>query len=209
MKRTISILTLGAVVLLLTCACVGPTAENPTPTAEPTADPTPNSLPTDVRNARWGMTKDEVKAVEKENIIDEEETDILFNGRVSNKDCNILYSFNDKGELYRVALLFEEAHTNPNRYISDYNTIKEGLIEKYGKPELPTDSFWDGGERLYKDNPSDYGMAVLMGYLQYLSTWDNKKTSISLSLRGVSRKANLIVTYESKKIDAPKEDSDL
>ena len=69
---------------------------------------------------------------------------------------------------YIAAYAFNESYVNPNKYIDDFNKIKKILSEKYGEP-TNENIIWSN--RLYEDDPSEYGFAVSIGHLMYISTW--------------------------------------
>lgn len=149
----------------------------------------------DFRQTKWGFTKEQVKNIEgNEPYIDIENT-LAYKKSVANLDCLIGYMFiNDK--LVRAKYLFEIEHSNKNDYISDYNKIKQILKEKYGVQKESNDMQWNND--LYKDSFQDYGFAISLGHLRYLSSWDTNTTKIMLALYGENYKVNLISDYSSK-----------
>jgi hypothetical protein len=93
---------------------------------------------------------------------------------------------------------FERNHTNHNDYIDDYIDLKEALIKKYGEPSSD-DIIWENN--LHKDNLQEYGLAISVGHLEYLTQWThiNNTTNIVLNLYGKDNKINLNILYASLK----------
>lgn len=78
-------------------------------------------------------------------------------------DCLIFYIFAE-GKLVRASHAFTEAHSNENDYISYYNSLKEILIKKYGKPIK--DSQFRKND-LYRDDYQNWWFAVSLGHLVF------------------------------------------
>jgi hypothetical protein len=51
---------------------------------------------------------------------------------------------------------------------------------------------------LYAKIPAEWGKALSLGYLTYLSYWDTKNTEISLLLKGEDSKIDFWLEYKSK-----------
>ncbi len=56
---------------------------------------------------------------------------------------------------------FKEKHSNDNLYITDYNSLVSSLPGKYGEPKSQ-DALWS--DKLFKDDPEDYGFAIAIGH---------------------------------------------
>ena len=82
-----------------------------------------------------------------------------------------------------------------NKYINDYNKLKEILTRKYGSP-IKSDSRWFND--LYKNSPQHYGLAVSMGHLDFKSDWETDRTLIFLFLSGDNLEFYTGVVYTSK-----------
>lgn len=101
------------------------------------------------RNTSWGMTKDEVKNSETAKFLDEDDTSLIYTGKVAGLNTSIFYKFiNNK--LVSGMYMIEEKHSNKNSYIDDYQNIKKILLDKYGKPSID-DTDWKND--LFKDSP--------------------------------------------------------
>lgn len=149
----------------------------------------------DFRQTKWGFTTDQVKKIEGDEPYINTENTLAYKKSVAGLDCLIGYMFIEN-KLVRAKYIFEEEHTNKNDYISDYNKIKGVLTEKYGDKKESNDAIWNND--LYKDSFQDYGLAISIGHLIYISSWDTNTTKIALVLRGDNYKIDLVTEYSSK-----------
>jgi len=152
---------------------------------------------TNFRATRWGMTIEEVKKIEGEPIQKSktEGLDIIgYQGKISGMDCLVGYIFAGN-KLTRAKYVFAEEHSNKNLYINDFNEIKKILTDKYGEPKDDNVHWLDD---LYKDDYSDWGMAISVGDLRYFTTWDLPETSITSFLVGDNYEISLGVEYVGK-----------
>ena len=151
----------------------------------------------DFRNSCWGDSMDDVKNSETLTLEVELEDAIGYSGyNISGIDMVTLYKFNNDGKLYTAVYGSRETHVNKNLYISDYNTIKKALNEKYGDTGYTDeqDEIWY--DSLYKDNKDKYGTAISAGHLSYVSTWNTETTKITLMLTGDNFEISLSLFYE-------------
>jgi len=150
----------------------------------------------DFRQTTWGMSKEQVKATEDKKPGFEDDTALGYDVMISGKDflCNYFFV---EDKLYRSIYSLSGKHTNKNLYIDDYEELKEILTKKYDKPKIDK---IDWKNDLYKDDKSDWGMAISIGHLVYIATWETPTTIISLALYGDNYKIRLGIGYESKKL---------
>ena len=65
---------------------------------------------------------------------DDNTTMMMCSGAVSGKDAYITYLFDPIGKLHQCFYGINDTYNTTALYITAYNTLKENLIEKYGKP---------------------------------------------------------------------------
>ena len=151
---------------------------------------------TNFRQTKWGMTKEQVKSSEPLKV-SEERNDILgYKSSVINKDVFIIYFFAGN-QLTRARYFLAESHTNKNDFIRDYKDFKKILTKKYG-PSETEDKIWKND--LYKDDYSNWGMAISLGHLVYMSTWETEDTEIAAMLLGENYDVSCVVEYTSKNL---------
>jgi len=93
--------------------------------------------------------------------------------------------------------VFVGEHSNKNDYIRDYKNLKEILAKKYGKPWSDRTT-WDND--LFKNDRSQWGLAVSIGHLSYGALWDTSKTYITLGLSGDNYEITLLAAYDSREL---------
>lgn len=145
--------------------------------------------------AEWGMSSDQLKTIKGQPVHQGNYQGYYIIGyqkKILERDCLVGYYFsNDR--LKGAKLSFLEQYTNKNQNIADFKQIKELLIQKYGKPVEEKIS-WD--DVTHKDNISEWGDAIAMGHLEYLSKWEARQTEVLLHLFGEEDEISLEVTYK-------------
>jgi hypothetical protein len=96
------------------------------------------------------------------------------------KKCLLTYVLiNRKLVSVRVCLL--ERYANKDRYIADYNRLREFLNGKVGEPRY-TNVVWK--DRAYAERGENLGTAVTSGSLSLSSEWAFRGMGLRLSLTG-------------------------
>ncbi len=152
----------------------------------------------DFRNVNWGMSKEEVKSIETaDEFLELEDGTYSYKATVASLDSYLFYEFVEN-KLASSGYMFLVEHSNKNRYIDDFHKLKTLLIKKYGEPAFNI-IHWDND--LYKDSKQDYGLAVSIGHLEYLTRWETDKTTIRLDLYGDNYDIYLSLDYTSKEYE--------
>ncbi|GAI82346.1 unnamed protein product [marine sediment metagenome] len=100
-------------------------------------------------------------------------------------------------KLYNTGYVFTGEHSNKNDYIRDYKNLKGILTKKYGKPKSDRTT-WDND--LFKNDRSQWGLAVSIGHLSYGTMWETSNTYITLILNGDNYEITLLAAYDSRKL---------
>ncbi|MBA7588846.1 hypothetical protein ES708_30916 [subsurface metagenome] len=155
----------------------------------------------DFRKVNWGMSKEEVKATEDKKPFSENDTDLYYkNVEIIGRNFFCSYGFiQDKlyESNYNIGTTLGEIHSNKNDYIDDYESVKEILTKKYGKPKRDVVT-WKND--LFKNKKQDWGTAISIGHLVYVSTWETPTTEIGVALGGNNYEIWLSVGYDSKEL---------
>jgi len=162
----------------------------------------------DFRKTNWGMSQKQVKVTEDKEPEGEKDTEsgwcLGYKTEIGGEDYYCAYYFLED-KLWSCAYAFAGEHTNKNMYIDDYKEIKETLTKKYGKPNndilvtVNKDEIqWK--DDLYKDDESEWGLAISVGHLEYVSAWETSTTKIFLRLAGDNYKIKLAIGYVSKEL---------
>jgi len=158
-------------------------------------DSSPQKKSADFRGSNWGDTKASVIAL-KGKPAKNTRGEAIYLAKIAGLEALSVYKFtNDK--LYTAYYGIDQEHSNKNTYIADYHKIKRLLTKKYGVPKN-TESTW--GNPLYKSDPSNWGLAVSIGHLEFHSYWETPRTLIHLFLKGDNYKIGHLLIYKSKSL---------
>lgn len=148
-----------------------------------------------LEDAEWGMSSDQLKQIEGQPAHMGESQGYRIFGyqkEILERDCLVGYYFsNDR--LNGAKLSFFDQHANKNQNIADFKRIKDLLIQKYGRP-LEDKISWK--DVTHKENISEWGNAIGMGHLDYVSKWSTRGTEVLLRLFGEEDEISLEVTYK-------------
>lgn len=149
------------------------------------------------RGVDWGMSRAEVRKNEKSDPDADEDLGLLYTTSVNGLDANLLYMLIED-KLIKANYNITESHSNKYLYITDYNKLKELLTTKYGEP-TEDKVFWF--DDLYKDDPSDWGLAVSIGHLTQIATFETEEADIGVILKGDNYSVDLVIEYISKEYE--------
>ncbi|MDX1919456.1 MAG: hypothetical protein SFU25_01835 [Candidatus Caenarcaniphilales bacterium] len=153
---------------------------------------------TDFRGIQWGATKEQVKKVEKNKLIQEDKNGLLFEEQLLNRRFNAAYFFKDN-KLYRGVYSLEESFdpkggylSNPKNYLLLYNRIFNNIENKFGKPNqeftLPTEDEITANELLTE---------IANGNEKALAKWNNSKgVTVTAAITGSKGKIKVLEVYE-------------
>jgi predicted RNA-binding protein with RPS1 domain len=150
----------------------------------------------DFRQIKWGASVAFVKNAEQGELVYEDTDLLVYNGCLNGLTTHIVYVFaNDM--LVRGKYVLTTQHSYKNQYINDYETLKDILNKKYGKPQQD-DQFWLNS--LYKDDFQEWGTAVSVGHLSYSASWNMTDSAILLVLYGDNYEITLAIEFKSIKL---------
>jgi hypothetical protein len=150
----------------------------------------------DFRKVNWGTSKAVVRKAEKVKADAEHGRAILYKTIVYGQPATIEYFF-AQGKLVRARYTFNGKHTDKNKYIGDYDQIKDSLKIMYG---VPTEDTHVWRNDLYQDSIKQWGTAVSLGHVEYWTKWENYHTSIWHSLSGSNLHVILTTEFFSIKL---------
>jgi len=148
----------------------------------------------DFRKATWGMPRAKVKLTEADDPISEDDSAVIYSRKIAGMDALMGYVFVDD-KLIKAKYMFQQPHSDSNAYITDYNNLKKALEKKYGKAKAER-VVWSND--LYTKITAEWGKALELGYVTFISYWETKNAGISLSLKGENYKIDLWLEYKSK-----------
>lgn len=160
----------------------------------------PFAMSGDFRNAAWGMTKDEVEAVETAELIVDKDDLVIYRDQVGRyADVDTGYSFVGN-KLTKGTYMFSENHDEKSSPIEDFYQIKEELGAIYGKPTMEGSDWLN--ERKYNVPEDQLVAMVAKGDLVYFSRWSTDTTEVDFGLYGKNGEINMILSYASKEFAA-------
>lgn len=111
---------------------------------------------------------------------------------VAGQKAVLLLLLDDTDRLYRAIYNFNEKHTSGAYYISNYNTIKEAIVAKYGAPvedeivPITSQSLVDAVDEI---------TALEMGYTMYYAIWETERTTITLVMSADNYEIKTNINY--------------
>ncbi len=153
---------------------------------------------TNFRQTSWGMSTEEVKAIEGENsqdLVDETlvQTVLTYERWVASSPVRVVYVFLDD-KLVNSLYLFTDRHSENALYLKDYEKIHTILKKKYGTPSDEQETWLNDS---LKGRPDLRRTAIATGQLKLVATWHTKSTSIEHALHGDKYEITHGVTYKS------------
>lgn len=149
------------------------------------------------RKAQWGMTQEQIVRLEGNPAARENPGDFYvmrYWDSLENMSCWIDYLFKDD-KLVKARYIFLVKHEYKSQYFGDYKKAKDFLTEVHGQSPL-TNINWLNPT--YKEDYSNWGLAVSLGHLEYSAIWDTPETEIVLRLFGENNEVKLVAEYTGK-----------
>jgi len=135
----------------------------------------------DFRDAKFGMSPQEVRATEEDADWETPEKDVLaFDTKLAGYDVSAGYIFVDE-RLVRGVYVVTEEYRNDNDYLRDFEYLNELLTKKYGKPKEKKTRWIDDR---WKDSPAYHGHALSQGDFSKYTEWKTKTTLITHFIYG-------------------------
>ena len=148
----------------------------------------------DFRKTNWGITGDQVKVLEDAKLILDNGRMQSYDGTVGGLPCQITYLF-VKNQLTTGHFFFKVEHKVDSLYVRDYQTLKETVSERYGRPRLD-DATWK--DTTYRGRSDRVGLAIRSGHLSLATEWETPTTEIWLFLAGENSEIRLSMKYMSR-----------
>lgn len=149
------------------------------------------------RKASWGASPTEVKALEGAEPQLEQDGYLHFEVRLGSFACVAVYVFVGN-QLVRGKYLVLEEYQNQTKYLTVYEELKDSVSKKYGSP-ITDETYWLNEN--YKDDYSEWGMAVGCGHLSKFASWETPGSKINVGLFGENFDVHVSVEYAGKIFD--------
>ena len=152
----------------------------------------------DFRQVSWGMTPEEVEQAEtrakKLYAVSDEQSpfsSLVYDANIAGKAFSLEYIFLN-GKLNRAILVGQGNYVNKNNHVSEYETLKKMLTERYG---APTEDETTWSQTFYKDDPEYLGTAYSRGDVKSRVFWKTGKNAVQLEIYGEQFKIEVVLTY--------------
>jgi hypothetical protein len=150
------------------------------------------------RGFQWGAPPADIKTGEKAILINETTSPeglfvLQYQGNIGDLGAIFTYCFAES-RFVEGRYLITEDHENQNLFIGDFERVDSSLSEKYGKSTKLTTAW---SNKLYKDDPDEWGLAVSIGHLVYQTEWAQPGMKIIHQLRGDNFKVLHLLYYTS------------
>lgn len=151
----------------------------------------------DFRVANWGYSKLMVTKLEGKLDFYNKPDCYFFSDKVAKLPCTVFYIFADD-KLSEGMYCFNIEPSNRNKYIDEYKKLVDLLTSKYGKPTTggKDNAIWN--DDLYRNDYSNWGWAISIGHLAFISGWETHNTAIFCKLNSVNYEIKLTISYQSK-----------
>lgn len=154
---------------------------------------------THFREAMWGMTQAQIKALEKgapKGTIHSKSSGlyvIAYDRKAGGLKCIAGYYFAED-QLVEGRYMFAEKHANDLLFFEDFYAVKAALTEKYGEPEVDK-AIWLND--IFKSDTSRWGLALAAGHVMMEVAWNLPETAVLLRLLGDNYEVTHFVQYTS------------
>lgn len=151
------------------------------------------------RNACWGDTKEIIKSVETDELLDENENELMYDTYLSSNSSYLIYYVDEDYGLYRANYLVKKLSDGRIAH-GAYTQIVEAVTSKYGEPLNDDKKILDS---LYDYCSDDY-QALELGYTAYTARWEyNDNTIITLLLTSLDYELKLYLKFETTSFEPP------
>lgn len=145
----------------------------------------------DFRTVRWGMSPAEVKKLETAKLLSDSSGQLEYEAEFLGYTCKVLYYF-ISSKLQRAELLISQDHTDPAKYYKDFEDLVKFLNPLYGTP-ISNQKDWKN--EMYSNDPTRYGFAISIGFLNCKTVWNSKRSQVSLNISGGNHKIKTNLEY--------------
>lgn len=185
-----------------------PSHPHPSPDSNPPTDivldDTSESKQTDVGRhvlgflttlqTHWGHSQDVLRHTLTGTIERDERGALIYSRRFEEYGIVEGYEFQDSGLMHGQYLFLERPVHDLNEFIEYYGAVKDALIDSFGVP-TEDQTLWDND--VYQPLPEYWGIAVKLGHLRFIASWETADGTLSLELSG-DRHSRIKVDYRRR-----------
>jgi hypothetical protein len=146
----------------------------------------------------WGQTPTALRAAVAGDIREDEQNKLIFLRNIAEHGVLEGYEFRQESLVRGQYILLQRPLNGLNEFIGYYQVLKRTLTESYGTP-VQDRILWNND--LYQPLPDYWGVAVMIGHLQYHAAWETDKGTLTLELTG-DHHCKLMLEYQSYRAGA-------
>ena len=147
------------------------------------------------RNSKWGMSKEEVTALEvKMDPVEVNKNTIKYKTQILGKNVELIYLFS-QNKLAAAAYILEDNYLNSKHFLNTYRQFTSALTQKYGPPEEEKINWLN--DRFRNENQKR-GLALSLGHMEYFASWETASSIIRSSLKEKNHDVLCLIEYQGK-----------
>jgi hypothetical protein len=146
----------------------------------------------------WGQTPTALRAAVAGAIRKDEQNKLIFLRNIADHGVLEGYEFSQDSLVRGQYILLQRPLNGLNEFIGYYQALKHTLTVSYGTP-VQDRIIWNND--LYEPLPDYWGVAVMIGHLQYHAAWETDEGTLTLELTG-DRHGKLMLEYQSYRAGA-------
>ena len=146
----------------------------------------------------WGQTPTALRAAVAGVIRKDEQNQLIFLRNIADHGVLEGYEFRQDSLVRGQYILLQRPLNGLNEFIGYYQALKRTLTESYGTP-VQDRILWNND--LYQPLPDYWGVAVMIGHLQYYAAWETDEGTLTLELTG-DRHCKLMLEYQNSRTGA-------
>jgi hypothetical protein len=154
-------------------------------------------IQSDIFGMTWGISMSDALNINAR-ITGRDAEHLFYRSTVDSKQTTVILNFTND-QLAQVFYNILAEHSDDQAYLSDFSSIDDLLKDKYKSPSSSGPQWADD---LYKNRPSDWGMALASGRMQMRSEWQTPRTNITHAMVGDNFKITHGIIYTSRELTA-------
>jgi len=144
-----------------------------------------------------GQTPTALRAAVAGDIRKDEQDKLIFLRNIADHGVLEGYEFKQESLVRGQYILLQRPLNGLNEFIGYYQALKRTLTESYGTP-VQDRIIWNND--LYKPLPDYWGVAVMIGHLQYHAAWETEEGTLTLELTG-DHHCKMMLEYQSQRTE--------
>lgn len=151
------------------------------------------------RNARWGMSREQVKRSEDLAQVEAEGTTYLvYRARLGHMRCRVTFTMGLNDDLTGGRYSFTTVYEDGARYVADFDTLLNLYKERFGNP-ASVEVDWNN--RTFERKKEFHGIALMEGHVTYRVCWITPRTEVILFLGKGEEAIDFFIAYTLRSDD--------